>query len=883
MIGRLLATLRRRRLQRDLDDEMAFHLEAKAADLRRAGSANADSEARRAFGNVTALKEEARAFNVIVALENTGRDMWHAARSLGRSPVFAATAIAMLAVGIGANTAIYSLMDQVLNRMLPVEKPEELVWLNPTGPGYSGEEVSYPLFRDLQARQQVFAGVFGRVFQSANLGHAGRSERVMAELVSGAYFSTLRVPAHIGRVFTEADDATPGAHPVAVLSHSFWQSRFKSDPAVVGQTIVLNGGTYTVVGVVADWYRGLDIRFDAQVRVPISMQRQMMPDPNHPEWNAMASRASRWVNVYARLKPGVDLARAEASLQPVFQNILAEENFRPGDRARIAMRVMPGSQPEMVNRSQLRRLRGVVFTITVTVLLIACANLASLLLARMTARRREFAIRLSLGASRAQLVRQLLAESLLLAALGGAFAIFVASAVSRAALTFAPSEMETAISTDLDAVAIAFNFLIAAAAALVFGLMPALATTRPDVAPSLKEPAGAGSNNRLRKALVVAQVALSLGLVVAAALLVQSLRNVKLRDLGFSPGGLVLFSVDPLRSGYDGARTRAFRERLVEKLKATPGITAAGFSRAQLLGGSYNTRGITVEGVNEAAQDKRWAFVDTVSEDYFSTLGLSLARGRFFTRADAAPTFRAAIVNEAFVRTFLGERDAIGVHIGTGARGTPLEIIGVTKDSAYSWVKASASPVVYLAASQDPAPDAMTVYVRSSLSRDAVSPAIRAALRELDANLPLFELRSMDTQINFRLTAERFLANFSAWFGAIALALAVVGLYGLIAFLAARRTREIGVRIALGAFGADIVRLILRDALALVAVGVAAGLLLGLGAGRALASELYELSPYDAVTFIAAPLALIAVSAMAAFVPAWRAAKTDPNTALRTE
>lgn len=851
-------------------------------------------------------------------MRSIGKDAQFALRAFGKSPVFTTVALLSLALGIGANTAIFSLLDQVLLRLMPVRNPQELVLLHMEGFHYGDNwgmnSVSYPMYEDLSAHNSVFSGMFCRFEWMFSVGFNGSTERTRGEFVSGTYFPVLGVQAAAGRTLTPNDNRIPDGHPVAVLAYGYWQSRFASDPAIVGKTIAVNGHNFTVVGVAQKGFDGVDPGNTTQIFVPVMMRPALMPQMN--EELDFHNRRTRWVQVFGRLKPGISRVQAQASLQPFFHSMLEMEvkqaafnNASGAVRARFLQNViqaLPGGQGNSYSRELLKTPLWVLMALTGGVLLIACANVAGLLIARGASRQKEIAIRLAIGAGRFRIVRQLLVESLLLSLGGGLLGLLLAFWTDRALLAFLPSgidEYSMKLSTAPDLTILGFATAVALLTGLIFGLVPALQATKPDVAPTLKDTVGGvvggGTHVRVRKALVAAQVMLSLLLLIGAGLFIRSLRN--LRDLGpgFNTGKLVAFEIDPTLNGYSAERAKIFYRQLSADLSALPGVRSVGLAMIRILEENESDSWLTIEGYQAKPTETPDAFMNWIGPGYFETLGVPLLAGRNFTendtqmvRHDDRPESvdmvpRVAIVNEKFAKRFFGSVEkSIGRHVGYGidpGTKTDMEIVGVVKDIKYTNLRDEIPPQAFLPYLALDRAGGMTVYARTTMDPNQFISAVRSRVRAMDSNLPVYGMRTMDQQISNSLLVERLIASLSAVFGFLATLLAVIGLYGVMAYTVARRTREIGIRMALGAFQRDVIWMVMREVLVLLAIGLAAGLAGAWVLAKFVQAQLYGVSSHDPLTVALAALGLALVACAAGFIPASRASRIDAMSALRYE
>jgi predicted permease len=846
-------------------------------------------------------------------MRSLGKDIQFALRAFRKSPVFTAVALLSLALGIGANTAIFTLLDQVLLRLMPVKNPQELVLLHMEGFHYGNNwgsnALSYPLYRDFKADNSVFAGMFCRFEAVFSLGFNGQVERARGELVSGTYFPVLGVGAAVGRTFTPDDDRVPGGHPVAMLSYAYWQSRFAGDQSIIGKTVAVNGHNFTVVGVAQKGFNGVDLSDTSQVFVPIMMRPQLMPLFETLDFN---NRRTRWVNVFGRLKPGLSRQQAQASLQPYFHGRLEmevkEQAFNKASaavRARFlqnVIQVLPGAQGQPVFQGVVATPLWVLMALTGGVLAIACANVASLLVARAASRQKEIAIRLAMGAGRFRIIRQLLVESLLLSVAGGVLGLVLAIWTDRALLAFLPTEtVALKLSTTPDLRILLFATAVSLLTGLIFGLVPAFQSTKPDVAPVLKDTAGGvvggGTHVRVRKVLVAVQVMLSLLLLIGAGLFIRSLRNLRDMGPGFTTGNLIAFQVDPSLNGYNPERCKLFYRQLTAELNAIPGVRSVGVAAMRILEHNESDSWLTIEGYHPQATETPDAYMNWIGPGYFATLGVPILAGRDFTEKDTQTVQhgdkpdnnvpQVVVVNEKFAKRFFGSAgNAIGRRAGYGidpGTKTDMQIIGVIKDIKYTSLRDEVPIQMFEPYLANEYVSGMTVYARTAMDPDQFFSVVRSKVRGLDANLPLYGLRSMDAQISNSLLIERLIASLSAVFGFLATLLAVIGLYGVMAYTVACRTREIGIRMALGAFQGDVIWMVMREVLVLVCVGIAAGLAAAMGLSKFVQAQLYGITGQDPITIALAGLLLAAVACGAGYIPALRASRIDAMRALRYE
>jgi predicted permease len=915
-LRKLLALIpgRRDRIEAELADELQAHLELEEEAQRAAGlsPAEARAAARRAFGNVTRAREQTREGWIFRWLEVVIQDGRHALRALRKTPAFTAVALATLALGIGANTAIFSLLDQVSLRPLPADRPHDLVLLKMRGPHHGDNTgpnaISYPMYRDFQRHNQVFTGMGARYPETFTLTTAGGSERVSVELVSGSYFDVLGVGAALGRTLGPEDDVPGDPRQVAVLSHDHWRVRFGADPHIVGKAIVVNGVSVTVLGVVRPGFDGMQLGHAAKIFVPLSLQ----PALKIQRPGVLTNRRVRWVNAFGRLRPGVDLGQARAGLAPLMRSMLEKEVREPAfNRASSQTRLqfltcwidlLPGSRGQSFTRDALASPLWLLMATAALVLIIACANLANLLLARGSARGKEIAVRLALGAGRGRIVGQLLVESLVLSLLGGLLGLVLAYWGDKVLLAlYLPNDSgNLKISAAPDGRILLFVLVVTVVTALGFGLVPALRATRTDLISALKTPGGSapgGRAARLRKGLALAQMTLSLVLLVGAGLFLRTLHNLRAVSPGFPTGQLLGFRLNPTLSGYDLARTKAFYQRLTDELGNIPGVASVGLASMRILSGSDWDAAMTVKGyVGPDGRSRAQPLMNQVGPGYFRTLGAPLVVGRDFTTADTvvhryddrpdqwAPA--AVIVNESFARRYFAGRSPIGGRLGWGTDpGTPtdMEIVGVVKDIKYLNLREEIGEQAFLPYLASDRVGSMSVFLRITVDAAKVTPAVRARIRALDPTVAIYGLRSMEEEIHNSITSERLIASLCAVFGALATLLAMIGLYGVMSYSIATRTREIGIRMALGAGRRRVMAMVMNEVIVLVAVGAAAGVLASLALTRTVASQLYGVDASDPVTLVLATLALTLAAGAAGYLPARRASRVDPMAALRHE
>jgi predicted permease len=810
------------------------------------------------------------------------QDIRFGLRTLAKSPGFAATAILTLAIGIGLNTAVFSVVNAMLFKRLPVRDPQELAGVYKITPGefISHSPMSYPDYKDLRDRCQSFSGLIGYSFTALALDRGDESQILMGEQVTENYFQTLGVSAALGRTFQSEDGRATGDDPYVVLSDNTWKRRFAADPGIVGQTIRLNGVMFTVIGVAQQNFPGLFRGVSTDMWVPMMMQPVISIHSDK-----LLNRGSGWMSAMARLKPGVTLQRAQAEVQSVANSLKKEYPETNKDRnislvAANDVKLVPGVDTILYAAS------GILMFIVGLVLLIACANVANMMLASATARRKEIAVRLAMGASRARLCRQLLTESLLIAIPGGALGI-LAAVWSNRALTAVrlPIPVTLALGLTIDMRVLLFTLGASVLTAVLFGLAPALRISRTDLAATLKEEgaaaSGARAKRRLHSALVVAQVALSLVLLICAGLSIRSMQNAGKINPGFDPNGVVDASFDVGLRGYTNAQGAEFYRHLRERVSAIPGVESASYISTLPLSFSFRDTSAAPEGA-DTLPEKRWQQVDTADAGpgYFETMRIPLLSGRVFTERDTADSPPVAVVNQTLAHRFWPNQNPIGKRFRESIKGPYYEVIGVVADGKYRSLGEDRRSFVYCAALQNYSADQILV-ARTTSDSHALLAAIRQQARLLDEHIPIAQLQTVAETTSIALLLPRIGVTLFGLFGALAILLAAVGIYGIIAFAAGQRTQEIGIRIALGAQRSDILKMLIGHGLSLTLIGLAIGLGVAIAFTRVLSAILYGVGPTDLATLAGVSVFFILVSAIACYIPARRATRVDPLEALR--
>lgn len=855
------------------------------------------------------------AYSAIEFLQDRSDDLRFALRTMRRGIGFTAVAVLSLALGIGANTAIFSLIDAILLKSLPVKDPHQLYVVTTSISGRVNPAWNHPDFVAIRENNHGFEGTIAYSGPQPGGFTSGSTSDSRAELatgifVSGNYFDVLGVRAAIGTLFNAEHDRKEGAAPYIVLSHDFWQRRFASDPRVIGSTLRVNGFPLQVIGVTRTGFTGVEVGVAPDFFTPVMMRTELTGRGN---WN---NRNNQWLLVLGRIKPGATVAQLETELTVINKEQELRER-RTTTNPRFVnegrpVKLEPGAQGYSMLRNRLSEPLVLLMIIVGVVLLIACANVANLLLARAAARRHEIAVRLAVGASRIRIMSQLLTESVLLGLIGGIGGLIFAYAGVRVLLGFLPQNGWVDINLDVnpDFRLLAFTVGTSFLTGLIFGLAPALQGSRPEILPELKEEKGATvsrSKFRLRKALVVAQVALCLLLLIGAGLFVRSLQNLKTLDAGFRPDNTLIVDFDPSRNGYTGPRLRDFYERLRERLETAPGVNAVSLAHITPLGGSRRNQFISIDSYNYTQGERRVIDTNAVGPRFFETMAIPILLGRDFRQEDS-PAFtpeppiisappdgsrrpedlagpHVAIVNEALAKKYLQNRNPIGARLSISenyqAEGS-YEIVGVVRDARYFGLRSDTEPMVYVPVWRQ-AVGARTLTIRTSNDPKQFIEIVRREASAIDSAIPLLRARTMEQQIDNNILQEKLVATLAGFFGVVALLLASIGLYGVMAYAVTNRTREIGIRMALGADRPAVLWLVLRDAFVMVVAGAVIGLPAALAITKYAGSLLYGVAPRDAMNAALATTLLMAVALAASYLPARRASHIEPTEALRSE
>jgi predicted permease len=896
----------RRQREREYEREIRAHMELEQEECRAAGTAPDEARyaARRAFGNITFHQEVMREMWGWNSLERLHQDLRYAVRMMAKSPGFTLIAVLSLALGIGGNTAIFSLMNAVMLRSLPVAEPDRLLlfgkgrWTGITDgmPDRSWQLFSYPFYRDVQHKSEVFSGVAAmmslpndmRALVSGN----PESEPLHARLVSGTYFEVLGVKPAIGRTFSDAEDQVPGGNPVAVMSHSWWQRRFAQDPSVLGKTLTVGSTIFKIIGVAAPEFFGTTVGESPDVWIPMAMNAQLPPGWGGDK--ALTEPLFQCLDILARLKPAVTAAQASAQVNLLFkQNLRVVAGSNPSQKTladirRASIELTPGGRGLSQIRQQFSMALRFLMAAVGLVLLIACANIANLLLARAAGRQREIAVRLSLGAGRLRLIRQMLTESMLLSLLGGIAGVVFAAWAGRLLVNMVSSGAEPIpLRVAPDARVLLFTTLLSVATGILFGLAPALRATRVDLSAPLKEGrAGAlsRSRNRLAQALIVSQVATSAVLLIGAGLFVRSLVNLRNVDTGFNKENVLLVETDKTALGYkdDDPRLTSVYRQVEQRIAETPGVRAASFSMFTFQMGA-STDDIYPNGRPAPPENQREIHQNTVGPAFFAAMGLPLTLGRAFDRNDTPQSPKVAIVNETMARLFFPGESPLGQRFGHSPKSSgEYEIVGVVKDAKYESLREKPTPMAFYPDAQD-VKFLGSLIVRYTGDDRALVPAIRRAIADTNRDLPITEVHSLAEQVDGSLVGDKLTARLSSFFGLLALTLASIGIYGVLSYAVARRTSEVGLRMALGAPRATVLWLVMRDVLGPVIIGLAIGVPAALASSRLVSGMLYGLPSVDPLSIATAAVVLIAVAGLAAYLPARRASRVDPCVALRYE
>jgi putative ABC transport system permease protein len=831
-------------------------------------------------------------------------DLRFALRQLRRAPGFAITAVLTLALGIGANTAIFSLLDQALLRSLPVHDPQSLVVLrsstatwNGSTSSYGGDPndyFSYPMYKDLRDQNQVFSGLIVTTAANAGFSRGASSQVVDTEVVSGNYFSMLGVQPALGRLFTNADDAADGANPLTILSFDFWRTQLAADPNIVGSTVNLNGRPFQVIGVAAPSFHSAVWGETPSIFVTMSMR-----DSVTGHFLPITDRHARWLNLIGRIKPGLTLAQAQAGINPLWHALRADEvktgtdkspRFIAGFLTNNQLLLRPGARGFSYTRSGLETPFLAVMAMALLVLLISAVNVASLLLVRSAGRIREFSLRTALGARASRVFAQLLLEGLLIGLAGGTVGLLLAPPGLRVLVNRLSSpDSVSPWSASVDLRVLAFNFAIAVAVSLFFSLAPALQLRKLNIVSNLREGSstGAGALLSLRRVVVCLQIGLSVILLIASGLFLRTMQHLRAVDVGFNTSNLASVDLDPTLAGYKTTQMPALHERILAALAQIPGVAGVAATNDPELANSHSVTNVSVAGYTAPPEDTFGVELSAVTENYFQVMGIPLLAGRSLTPTDNLDHPEVTVVNAAFARHFCGSpQTCIGRRMGQGAGDkTKLgtEIIGVVRDASHYSVRGEPVATMFLPVRQIPRSDDLTYYLRSYGDPTQTLLAVRSALRQVDPGLAPTALRTMQGQIDLSLQNERLIALLAVSFGALATLLAGIGLYGVLAYSTAQRTHEIGIRMALGSSRIAVSSLILKDVLRLAALGIVLAIPIALALGRLIRAQLFGVTPADPLILASVVAVISTVAFLAALIPARRAAAVEPTTALRTE
>jgi predicted permease len=900
----------RRRLESDLEKELRFHFETQVAEKMRSGIAESEAHrlTRLEFGGIEQIKEDCRERRGTLWLEYLVQDIRFGLRQLGKSPGFTSIALLSLALGIGANTAIFTLLNAILLRPLPVQKPSELLLFGDGKaqgstkgiPDGNTDLFSYSFFHDLRQKDSSFSGIAAvdssQFATKASIAGAAY-QTTHVDLVSGSYFSVLGVPASLGRTIGESDDAADGAGPVAVASYSWFQRQFNGDPSALGKTIRIQSHDYTLIGVARPGFYGYTVDQSTDLWIPLSMEKAF----SRPGWNGLGDKFFQSLFLIGRLKPGVTATQANAETNLLFKQILRSYlGSQPSQKqldaiAHASVQLSPGGNGVSYLRYAFSVPLEILMAIVTLVLLIACANIANMLLARGVARTREVAVRMALGASRRRIVLQLLTESMLLAFLGAAAGVALAWKASVVLLRMAtPGPDPVPLNLTPDLAVLGFTLAVATLTALFFGLVPALRATGLEFTPALKDGRGSSSSTTrgaLARSLIVGQVALSVVLLVVAGLFVRSLIHLSDVDTGFDKHNVLVFSLDSSTANLpqgtpDEIRSVQLQEQIEDRVQTIPGVQSDGFAFFAFNQGAW-TDEILFQGIPRTQSNGGQVFFNITGKGYFSTLGIHLVEGRLFNAQDTQTSNKVAVINESMARHFFPNGSAIGHRFGIGE--TPdhpgeKEVIGVVKDAKYTSLDEGTLMAAYFPCTQNPGFFGnFAVRYAPGANRQEIVSRTRHAIAEVNSNILVNNVGSLEEQVDGSIATQSLIARLSSFFGIIAVFLGCIGIYGLLSYSVARRTSEFGVRLALGARSPMLLWMILRESILLLALGLALGVPVALSSTRILKSLLYELSPFDPTTIFIAIAAVSIMTIAAAWLPARRATKIDPMQALRAE
>jgi predicted permease len=873
---------RRKRRETDLDDEIAYDLALDAEERVREGVTHREAElaSRRDFGNVGLLKEGIREMWGWESVERLGRDLRYGWRSLRKSPLFASMAILSLALGIGANASIFSVINSILFKPLPgVERGSEIFSLNEKVGGTNALPlISYPDYRDFRDRNSVLSGLAAIGFTPASVGQKGNCQRMWGYMVSGNYFDLLGIKPLAGRLLQPEDDQIRGGHPVIVLSYTGWQKWFGGDPAIIGAKVQVNSREFTVLGVSPKGFFGTELFFAPDVFFSIAMQKELSSE------GMLDQRSNRGFFAVGRLKPGVTMAQAESALDGIGRHLAQEF---PQEDGGMQIKLSPPGLAGAFLRDPIIGFVAAMFGVSCLVLLVACTNLASMLLARAGDKRKETAIRLALGAGRVVLIRQFLTENLMVALMGGAggalLALWITSALSA---WHPPVNIPVVINAPVDLRVLVFAFVVSSLTALIFGLLPAFQATKTDLVPALKNEAAAGRFRywHLRDYMVAAQVCLSVLLLFCSVLVVKSLQRSLDAPIGFQPRGLATVAFDLTMQGYDEPRGREFQKRILDKVRQLPGVESAALADNIPLTLSVPWRPVYIEGkpVPKRAADVPNSYFFAVSPDYFRTMRTHLISGREFDARDKRDGRQVAIVSAAFASRLL-DGNPLGRRFSLSPTEKPMEIVGIVETGKYYNLNERGSMAFWTPLEVSYKPNATLVARTRMVPPESLVPSIRGAVREIDPSIALFAAGSIEDQLAWTFFAPRVAAMMLSAFGILALVLATTGIYGVMAYAVSRRTREIGIRMAIGATQRQVLASVARSAALLIGTGLVLGLALAFAAGRFLQEILYGVQPNDPLTFAIVFALMLGVGSAATFVPARRATRIDPMQALRLE